>query len=163
VPSFSAGVRQLCLLAKLCLVAQSAGCGRSKAPIATPGRKSEIRWTGIRAPVSVSTQRTHAWLSTTISEITTVSLILSISKSRTDSPIRAATVMSTPVTVSIYVLFHDLVLRSYFYRRVWSVITAHNLTPEKRNNYLPHSITPTSCLRNNIQLITGILPCCECL
>jgi len=31
-------------------------------------------------------------------------------------------------------LFHDLLLRSYLYHCVWSVITAHNLTPEKRDN-----------------------------
>jgi len=50
------------------------------------------------------------------------------------------------------------------YHCVWSVITAHNLTPEKRgNNYSPHLLTPTSCLRNNIQLIPGILLCCGCL
>ena len=35
---------------------------------------------------------------------------------------------------------------------------------EKRdNNYSPHPLTPTSCLRNNIQLITAISPCCGCL
>jgi len=64
----------------------------------------------------------------------------------------------------VYDFLHDLLLRSYLYHCVWSVITAHNLTPDKRdNNYLPHPLTPTSCLRNNIQLITGILPCCGCL
>ena len=32
-------------------------------------------------------------------------------------------------------------------------------TPEKRdNNYLPHRLTPTSCLRNNIQLILSSRP-----
>jgi len=61
-------------------------------------------------------------------------------------------------------LFHDLLLRSYLYHCVWSVITAHNLTPEKRDtNYSPHPLIPTSCLRNNIQLITGVSPCCGCL
>jgi len=61
-------------------------------------------------------------------------------------------------------LFHDLLLRSHLYHWVWSVITAHNLTPEKRdNNYSLHPLTPTSCLRNNIQLITGISPCSGCL
>ena len=55
--------------------------------------------------------------------------------------------------VNISSSFHDLPLRSYIYHCVWSVITAHNLTPEKRNNnYSPHSLTPTTCLRNNIQL-----------
>jgi len=34
-------------------------------------------------------------------------------------------------------LFHDLVLRSSLYHCVWSVITAHNLTPEKRDNNRP--------------------------
>jgi len=66
---------------------------------------------------------------------------------------------------TICTLFHDLLLCSYLYHcvTVWSVITAHNLTPEKReNNYSPHPLTPTSCLRNNIQLITGISPCCGC-
>ena len=59
-------------------------------------------------------------------------------------------------------LFHDLLLRSYLYHCVWNVITAHNLTPEKRdNNYSHHPLTPTACLRNNIQLISGISPCCE--
>ena len=39
----------------------------------------------------------------------------------------------------VCILFHDLLLRSYLYHCVWSVITAHNLTPEKRdNNYSPH-------------------------
>jgi len=31
-------------------------------------------------------------------------------------------------------LFHDLLLHSYLYHCVWSVITAHSLTPEKRDN-----------------------------
>jgi len=66
--------------------------------------------------------------------------------------------------VSHKTLFHYLLLRSYLYYCVWSVITAHNLTPEKRdNNYLPHPLTPTSCLRKNIKLISGISPCCGCL
>jgi len=30
--------------------------------------------------------------------------------------------------------FHHLLLHSYLYHCVWSVITAHNLTPEKRDN-----------------------------
>jgi len=51
-------------------------------------------------------------------------------------------------------LFHDLLLRSYLYHCVWIVITAHNLTPPSN---------PTTCLRNNIKLITGISPCCGCL
>jgi len=32
------------------------------------------------------------------------------------------------------ILFHDLLLRSCLYDCVWSLITAHNLTPEKRDN-----------------------------
>ena len=61
-------------------------------------------------------------------------------------------------------LFHDLLLRSCLYHCVWSVITGHNLIPEKRgNNYPPHHLTPTTCLRNNIQLINGISPCSGCL
>jgi len=56
------------------------------------------------------------------------------------------------------------ILRSYLYHCVWSVITALNLTPEKRdNNYSPHPLIPTSCLRKNIQLITGISPWTGCL
>jgi len=44
-------------------------------------------------------------------------------------------------------LFHDLLLRSYFYHCFWGVITAHNLTPEKRDNnyappYNPHFVPP---------------------
>jgi len=51
-------------------------------------------------------------------------------------------------------LFHDLLLRSYLYHCVWSIITAHNLTPEKGdNNYSPQPSTATTCLRNNIRLI----------
>jgi len=62
--------------------------------------------------------------------------------------------------VEVWSLFHGLLLRCYLplcYNR-------HNLTPEKRDNsYSPHPLTPTSCLSNNIQLITGISPCCRCL
>ena len=68
--------------------------------------------------------------------------------------------------VTLPCLFHGLLLRSYLYHCVWSVITAHNLTPEKRdNNYSPHPLTPTWCLRNNIELIglTGISCCFGCL
>jgi len=55
-------------------------------------------------------------------------------------------------------LLHDLLLRFYLYHCVWSVITAHNLTSDNRdNNYSPQPLTPTSCLPNNIQLITGTL------
>ena len=54
----------------------------------------------------------------------------------------------------VSVLFHDLLLRSCLYHCVWSVITAHNLTPEKHdNNYSPHPLILTSC----------ISPCCGCL
>jgi len=50
-------------------------------------------------------------------------------------------------------LFHHLLLRSYLYHCVWSVITAHNLTPEKRdNNSSPHPLTPTTCLRSTFKL-----------
>jgi len=35
---------------------------------------------------------------------------------------------------NLVTLFHDLLLRSYLYHCDWSVITAHNLTPEKRIN-----------------------------
>jgi len=50
-------------------------------------------------------------------------------------------------------LFHDLLLRSYLCHCVWSVTTAHNLTPEKRDdNYSPYPLTPTSCLRYKIRL-----------
>jgi len=50
-------------------------------------------------------------------------------------------------------LFHDLLLRFYLYHCVWSVITAHNLTPEKRdNNYSPHPLTPTTGLRSTFKL-----------
>jgi len=64
-------------------------------------------------------------------------------------------------TIQYLSLFHDLLLCSHLYHCVWSVITAHNLTPEKRdNNCSPHLLIPSSCLRNNIQLITGISPCC---
>ena len=66
--------------------------------------------------------------------------------------------------VDVIILFHDLLLHCHLYRCVWSVITDHSLTPEKHdNNYSPHPPTPTSCVRNNIQLITGISPCCGCL
>jgi len=50
-------------------------------------------------------------------------------------------------------LFHDLLLRSYLYHCVWSVITVHNLTPGKReNNYSPHPLTLTSCLATTFNL-----------
>ena len=38
-------------------------------------------------------------------------------------------------------LFHDLLLRSYLYHCVWGVITAHNLTPEKRETAATVTIT----------------------
>jgi len=61
-------------------------------------------------------------------------------------------------------LFHDLLLSYNLYLCVWGVITAHNLTPEKGdNNHSPHALTPTSCLRNNSELITGLSRCCGCL
>jgi len=39
-------------------------------------------------------------------------------------------------------LFHDLLLRSYLYHCVWSVITAHSLTPEQRDNNSPPPSNP---------------------
>jgi len=67
------------------------------------------------------------------------------------------------VLVCLYFIY-DLLFRSCLYHCVWSVITAYDFIPEKRdNNYSPHPLTPTLCLRNNIQLITGTLPCCGCL
>ena len=39
------------------------------------------------------------------------------------------------VAVTVVVLSHDLQLRSYFYLCVWSVITDHNITPEKRARF----------------------------
>ena len=69
----------------------------------------------------------------------------------------SVTLHSARQSYLVFVLFHDLLLRSYLYHCVWSVITAHNLTPQKRDdNYSPHALTTISCLRNNIQLITGI-------
>jgi len=82
---------------------------------------------------------------------------------------RSLTINGSPIailrTIVLYLFHHvDLLLRSYLYHCVRSVITAHNLTPEKRDhNYSPRPLTPTLCLRNSIQLITGILPCCGCL
>ena len=52
-------------------------------------------------------------------------------------------------------LFHDVLLRSYLYHCVWSVITAHNLTAEKRDNKLfapprnPHFVPPQQHLTYN--------------
>ena len=43
-------------------------------------------------------------------------------------------------------LFHDLLLRSYLYHCVWSVITAHNLTPEKKT-------AVTSLSRSSVSLL----------
>jgi len=46
-------------------------------------------------------------------------------------------------------LLHDLLSSPISHRCVWSGLTGHNLTPEKRdNNYTHHPLTPTSCLRN---------------
>jgi len=43
--------------------------------------------------------------------------------------------------------FMTYIYAPYLYHCVWSVITAHNLTPEKRaNNYLPHPLITTSRL-----------------
>ena len=43
-------------------------------------------------------------------------------------------ITSEQCSVDVDSLFHDLLLRSYFYHYVWSVKTAHNLTPEKRDS-----------------------------
>ena len=81
--------------------------------------------------------------------------------SSTSNNLRA--VCSSSLSLQQRNLFHDLRLRSFLYRCVLSVITAHNLTPEQRdNNYAPPS-NPHFCLRNNIQPITGMSPCCGCL
>ena len=59
-------------------------------------------------------------------------------------------------------LFHDLLLRSYFYHCVWSVITAHNLTPEKRdNNYSPHPLAPTAYLRSTFKSSRPVVGDCN--
>jgi len=49
-------------------------------------------------------------------------------------------------------LLHDLLSSPISHHCVWSGIAGHNLT-----------LTPTSCLRNNIQLITAVCPCSGCL
>jgi len=50
-------------------------------------------------------------------------------------------------------LFHDLLLRSYLYHCVWSVITAHNLTPEKReNSYSSHPLNPLRASKTALSL-----------
>jgi len=51
------------------------------------------------------------------------------------------------------------------YNRAFLILTASSVENLEmlENNYSPHPLTPTSCLRNNIQLITGISPCCGCL
>ena len=68
-------------------------------------------------------------------------------KTRFDYRQRLFSVSQTVVQVSHTHLFHDLLLCSYLYHCVCSVITAHNLTPDKRdNNYSPHPLTPTLCL-----------------
>ena len=44
-------------------------------------------------------------------------------------------------------LLHDLLSSPISHHCVWSVITGHNLTPEKRdNNFTPHPLTQTACL-----------------
>ena len=47
-----------------------------------------------------------------------------------------------------YYFMTYLILRSHLYHCVWSVMTAHSLTPEKRDNIIiriaPHPLTPTS-------------------
>jgi len=48
--------------------------------------------------------------------------------------------MFDPRNDALALLIHDLLLRSYLYHCVWNVITAHNLTPEKRDDNI---IRPT--------------------
>jgi len=60
--------------------------------------------------------------------------------------------------VNVSPLFHHLLLRSCLYRCVWSVTTAHNLTPQKRdNNYSPHPLNPTMSLRSATPVPSGTL------
>jgi len=50
-------------------------------------------------------------------------------------------------------LLHDLLSSPIPHDCVWSGITGHNLTPEKRdNNHTPQPITPTLCLRPKFNL-----------
>jgi len=49
-------------------------------------------------------------------------------------------------------LLHDLLSSPIPRRYVWSGITGHNLTPEKRDREAPHPVTPTSCLRTKFNL-----------
>jgi len=50
--------------------------------------------------------------------------------------------LADPIKFVVLYLFPDLLLRSYLYHGVWSVITAHNLTPEKCDN--KYLFTPPS-------------------
>jgi len=50
-------------------------------------------------------------------------------------------------------LLPDLLSSPISHHCVWSGITGHNLTPEKRDNkYMPQPLTPTSCLRTKFNL-----------
>jgi len=51
-------------------------------------------------------------------------------------------------------LFHDLLLRSYLYHCVWTVITAHNLTPEKRDNNLVALVTARRLHNNTLECLS---------
>jgi len=56
-------------------------------------------------------------------------------------------------------LFHDLLFRSYLYHCVWSVIIAHNLTPEKRDNNCSLLWVPVSILEHALVLqLVGLVP-----
>jgi len=55
------------------------------------------------------------------------------------------------------------VIKSGTVKRVWTLDGQTLLQSKRDNNYWPHPLTPTSCLRNDIQLRTGISPCCGCL
>ena len=55
----------------------------------------------------------------------------------------AAHCYTVAILIVVFDLLHDLLSSPISHRCVWSGITGHNLTPEKRdNNYTPHSLTP---------------------
>ena len=65
----------------------------------------------------------------------------------------------SPRSVTVRNLLHNLLSLPISHHCVWSGITGHNLAPEKRdNNYTPHALIPTLCLRTEFNLQLASVP-----
>ena len=80
--------------------------------------------------VNISSARESLWYGTILNAA--LKNFSSIKRFKTSLLLCELTKYVLSITV-YYFLFHDLLSAPMFYHSVWSVITAHNLTPAKRD------------------------------